>query len=369
MRNWMLVPLSLIVLFLLLETGLRVAGYNPLGALVYNERSTFVQPARRVPERIYEGMPMATGRGWGADLQLNSWGLRDREYALGKPAGVQRILVLGDSITFGNYMPREATYAELLEALYAERGEAIEVINLGLGGYDTLQEVATLEDVGLQFQPDLVVVGFCVNDIGVASGNLDYILKLKEYGATPLYRSRLAQWVRVQLDRIRLGDELLEANKAERFAKTYGDYTVDVSDDAALMALRQQLNRLDKGNPAFSFSDLYGNTVNLGRMRYAFERLHMLSVQEGFPVLVMIIPFLKDDPVTRDAWQTAYRMIEHESRRLGFDVWNAYPAFSRHGFENLPRRRNDYIHPNETGHRLLAEGLAERIATQGWLNQ
>ena len=366
MRNWMLIPLSLLALWTVLEVGLRIAGYNPLGDLIYGDRATFVQPASN-STRIYEGVPHAKGRAWGANVQLNALGLRDREYSVPAPAGVKRIVVIGDSVTFGNYMPQASTYVEQLEALYAAQNQSIEVINLGLGGYDTLQEVASLEDVGLAFKPDLVIVGFCINDIGVASGNLDYILKLKEYGATPLYRLRTAQWVRVQLDRIRLGQEMIEANKAERFAAVYGDYSVDVTQDDALMALRQQLGRIDGSDRRFSFSNAYTNLVNLGRMRYAFERLQAISNREGFPVLVMVIPFLMDEPANHDVWQTVYQMIGHEVLRAGLHVYNPYTAFKAHGFESLPRRANDFIHPNKAGHRLMAEGLQQQIAAKGWL--
>ncbi len=369
MRDWMLVPLSILFLLAALELGLRVAGYNPLGIHAYSDRAALVQPAQREPKRIYEGVPLASGHAWGTDVQLNAYGLRDREYALEKPLGTRRIVVLGDSITFGNHIAQHETYVEQLEAIYAKKDAPVEVINLGFGGYDPLQEVATLADVGLQFQPDLVIVGFCVNDIGVASGNLDYILKLKTYGATPLYRLRLAQWVRVQVDRIQLGEALLAANKAEQFAKVYGDYSADVTNDPVLMAWRHQLNQFNHGEHAFSYSRLYGNTVNLGRIRYAFEQLGDMSKQQGFPVLVMLVPYLDDAPVKREAWQTAYRMIEHEALRMEFAVWNAYPAFQEYGFERLPRRRGDYIHPNPEGHRLMAEGLAGQIDSHNWLNQ
>ncbi|TNF36264.1 MAG: SGNH/GDSL hydrolase family protein [Gammaproteobacteria bacterium] len=366
MRNWLLVPVSITVLLLFMELGLRVAGYNPLGNLVYNDRAAFIQPSV-FPKRIYEGVPFARGRAWGADVELNSLGLRDSEYPLDAAEGVKRIVVIGDSVTFGNYMQQQDVYVEVLERHFRNRGQNVEVINMGLGGYDTLQEVATLEHIGLQFKPDLVIVGFCVNDIGVASGNLDYVLQLKEYGKTSLYRWRIAQLVRVQIDRIRLGREMMDANKAERFAEVYGDYSVDVTSDATLMALRAGLGQPNGNDSRFSFSNLYTSVLNLGRVRYAMESLRQIADREDFPVLVMIVPFLKNEPENHETWQTIYRMIEHEVNRVGLAHYTPYPEFGEYGFDRLTQRKNDFIHPNAEGHRLMAEGLYQQIMQEGWL--
>ncbi len=107
--------------------------------------------------------------GWfaGVPARTNSLGFRDpREYRLTKAPGVFRILVLGDSVTFGHGAVYETTYPYLLEQrLKAWRPDmAWEVWNLGVPGYNTSQELAYLEAVGGRYAPDLVVVGFFPND-------------------------------------------------------------------------------------------------------------------------------------------------------------------------------------------------------------
>ena len=82
--------------------------------------------------------------------------------------GCYRIVVLGDSITAGvGIEDLDAVFTRRLEGLLNDDGEAVsfEVINLGVGGYHTLQEAETLLVSGLRYQPDHVVVAFCVNDI------------------------------------------------------------------------------------------------------------------------------------------------------------------------------------------------------------
>jgi hypothetical protein len=108
--------------------------------------------------------------GWfaGVPVRFNRLGFRDtREYALAKPPAGFRILVLGDSVTFGHGSVYEHTWPYLLEQqLKSWRPDvAWQVWNLGVPGYNTSQELAYLLDVGPRFKPDLVIVGFFGNDV------------------------------------------------------------------------------------------------------------------------------------------------------------------------------------------------------------
>jgi hypothetical protein len=115
--------------------------------------------------------------GWfaGVPARINSFGFRDnREYSLAKPPGTFRILVLGDSVTFGHGALYETTYPYLLEQqLRAWRPDVKwEVWNLGVPGYNTAQELAYLHLVEERYAPDLVVVGFFPNDFTGYEPNL-----------------------------------------------------------------------------------------------------------------------------------------------------------------------------------------------------
>ena len=108
--------------------------------------------------------------GWfaGVPVHINSLGFRDnREYAIAKRPGTFRILVLGDSVTFGHGSVFEHTYPLLLEKrLKAWKPDVDwQVWNLGVPGYNTSQELAYLLEVGASYRPDLVVVGFYANDV------------------------------------------------------------------------------------------------------------------------------------------------------------------------------------------------------------
>jgi len=117
------------------------------------------------------GQRLAPGYdGWfaGAPVHINSLELRDpREYSLEKGQNTFRILVLGDSVTFGHGALYEHTYPYLLEQRLKGWRPDIDwqVWNAAVPGYNTSQELAHLLDVGDRFKPDLVVVGFFWNDL------------------------------------------------------------------------------------------------------------------------------------------------------------------------------------------------------------
>jgi len=100
-------------------------------------------------------------------LRTNSLGCRGPEVAPEKPAGVFRIVLLGDSVAFGWGVNDEVTFARRLETEWnaASPARRLEVINTAHPMYDTNQEEAALREVGLPLQPDLVLLVYVVNDV------------------------------------------------------------------------------------------------------------------------------------------------------------------------------------------------------------
>jgi hypothetical protein len=95
-------------------------------------------------------------------------GLRDRIHTLEKPADVFRIAILGDSYAEALQVPVESAFWAVMEQTLSGlvRGPGkIEVINFGVSGYNTAQELLTLRDRVWQYNPDFVVLEFCSNDV------------------------------------------------------------------------------------------------------------------------------------------------------------------------------------------------------------
>ncbi len=99
-------------------------------------------------------------------VEINSQGLRDREFPQEKAEGELRILVLGDSYVDALQVPLEDTFVEQLEGRLRQRFGQVEVINGGHYGYGTDQELLFYRQVGSRFEPDIVVLAFMPgNDI------------------------------------------------------------------------------------------------------------------------------------------------------------------------------------------------------------
>ena len=96
-------------------------------------------------------------------VTANSRGIRGGdEHAQEKPAGVRRIVVIGDSFTFGEGVDDQDTFPSQLQA---RLGTGVEVINLGVHGYGHDQMLIRLREEGLRYAPDLVVLGYYADDV------------------------------------------------------------------------------------------------------------------------------------------------------------------------------------------------------------
>ncbi len=131
-------------------------------------------------------------------IRVNSVGLRYDE--LGPKAPDEfRVLVLGDSITFGDFLPEAETWTRRMEALTKGRPKAIRFVNAGLPGAGTLEEFWLFQEVKDVVRPDLVLVGMYLNDAQNASQ-----FYLKTLGP-PWGRSRFLTWVAARLQLLEKG--------------------------------------------------------------------------------------------------------------------------------------------------------------------
>lgn len=107
------------------------------------------------------------GGGYDVELRLNGDGYRDAPF--GEPGEAFRILALGDSFGFGHGVEEERAYPTMLEAELAAGGRTVEVLNLGVPGYDTIHQARLLERDGPALAPDLVLVAcYAGNDVSGA---------------------------------------------------------------------------------------------------------------------------------------------------------------------------------------------------------
>ena len=112
----------------------------------------------------HEHTPGTSAHLMGSDVTINSLGLRDHDI-VAKLDGTTRILMLGDSIVFGWGVAQDKTMSVALERDLKDGGFGpVEVINTGVGNYNTAMEVAYFLKSGAALRPDVVVLNYFIND-------------------------------------------------------------------------------------------------------------------------------------------------------------------------------------------------------------
>lgn len=166
---------SLVLGFAVGEIGLRVANIQGLKKLPEPGHAVFSPSffTQSDPDLGWSNRPGA--KGWWqyegeSYIEINSDGLRDKEYAIAKPKNTFRIAVLGDSFTLASQVAGESNYTSVLEKTLGKcqqfEGKNIEVLNFGVDGYGTAQQLITLREKVGKYNPDLVIVSFFVgNDV------------------------------------------------------------------------------------------------------------------------------------------------------------------------------------------------------------
>jgi lysophospholipase L1-like esterase len=105
-------------------------------------------------------------------IALNEEGFRSAPFSGAKKPGVLRVACIGDSWTFGMNVDQNQMYPARLEALLKANPPAgtrdVEVMNFGILGYTSFQGLQLLKTRVLDLHPDIVVIGFGMNDSDVA---------------------------------------------------------------------------------------------------------------------------------------------------------------------------------------------------------
>jgi len=155
----LLVLLGVLVGCIVAEIALRVAGYSYPEFYTRDEvRGSALLPGA-------EGWYRTEGEAY---VRINSDGFRDQEHAIAKPEGTYRIAIVGDSYCEAlQVSTQEAFWAVMgtrLQECDAFAGKRIEVINFGVSGYGTAQELLTLREKVWKYSPDLVLLAVTTNN-------------------------------------------------------------------------------------------------------------------------------------------------------------------------------------------------------------
>lgn len=140
---------------------------------------------------------------WGKEVRANNLTWRDdKDVIIPKPYSEYRIMVLGDSLTWGAGLSTDERYSDKLQVLLCERypDRNIKVFNFGMSGGATVRERDWLYKLGDEVQPDLIIIGFCVND--VQSGGEDECVEQAKYRDIYNHITSLADYGLVKVSQI-----------------------------------------------------------------------------------------------------------------------------------------------------------------------
>ncbi len=398
-------PVKLLVVFggvviglLIAEVVLRLVGYTyPVFYTTDQERGHSLRPGM-------EGWYRKEGEAY---VRINSAGLRDREHTRAKPAGVLRIAVLGDSYAEALQVPQENAFWAVMERKLKEcerlAGERrVEVINFGVSGYGTTQELITLREHVWAYAPDIVVLTVTTNnDITDNSralkktdeapyfiyreGELTLDDSFRETRAFRLRQStlnRLGRWIRDTsrvIQAIHQGHHALKALIASRRATTNTPQTNGATNAAAQTAAAEELgiDNLIYREPADPvWNDAWHVTeALLSRMRDEVR-------QGGAKFLVVTLSNgiqVHPEKAAREAFMRRVgasdlfypdRRIKALGERKGFEVLNLAPAL-----QDYAERNRVFLHGfggdignghwNATGHAVAGEMLAQALCQRG----
>lgn len=276
-------------------------------------------------------------------MRINGHGFRDRELQVPKPEDEIRILVLGDSITWGDYLPAEEVYVERLEArLRALDIPRVEVINAGVGDMGLRGEVDLLIDRGLAVEPDVVVVGFYLNDsrppwgFPAERGHRGWLRRHS------MLANRIYDWALLR----RWLQERGEGRLAWVAATSRLDWQHDRTQFLELVALAP-----------YDWGAAW-QPGSWGEVDAQLARLEELGKLHGFRVVLVALPvafqvqadFLEDAP---------QRELAALARARGFEFVDPLPALRAHAGERL---FFDHCHPTPRGNDVVAQVLESFLA-------
>jgi len=263
-------------------------------------------------------------------VNSNSKGIRGtQEFAWEKPAGVTRIVVLGDSFTFGEEVGDDETYSHHLQALLPNS----EVLNLGVHGYAHDQMLLYLKEEGLKYHPDIVILGFMPDDME------RNILSFRDY-AKPHFAVREGR-LELTTGPVPRPEEMLSA---EKWRSKFGD----------LLVMARSRYEWRSGKTAAIRKEL--SAAILDEMKSAAEAA---GARPAFAYL----PVYGEIPRTDEGMTSRERAFFTYCKERGIASLYVQPAFRAKARAGAKFKTTGHWGPLE--HMTAAEGLAAELAAKG----
>lgn len=269
---------------------------------------------------------------------LNSDGYRDDEFVLQKPEDYTRIIMLGDSITYGFPVRRDETFSFLLEKqLNNVSLNAHEVMNFGVGGYNIVSSVATLKKYGTRYNPDIVIYNFFWNDDEIYSYDYyNFFWKKTETSYQKRWAHEYYLPTASVLKRFLLRMHLFSFLWIRGFELSVAVW--NKAGDHSPLEIEQQFDLIET----------------------KITELHELATKNGFALMLCMHPVLNYDVADAHPNYQKTKEIASDLEIPVVDLLPHYKAVSSDPSFFLADKK-DVFHPNAAGHQLIANVLEDRL--------
>lgn len=285
-------------------------------------------------------------------LHISEQGLRDRVYEIPKPDGVTRILVLGDSVAAAQGVDIERSFVRELERSLAEDYPDVQVVNAGTSAYTTVQEHLWLQEYGMRFEPDLVILAYVMNDPDSFETPPTPFVKL--YNTLQENSAAYGWYISNKIDR-EAEHERTAPDGKYRDVDNYASFAW--KDDPEELA---ELFELAAGNWSIAWQTdlLEANIADL-------DALQRFVSSQGIPFLFVIIPphpqVAALNPPPGFDMDKPQRILTEWAETQGVWTVDLLPAFRAHPADDL---FHDHVHLSEEGHNLVAAVLADEVTRE-----
>jgi len=320
-KNISLFFITIILFFILFEIGFRFyINFNTLYDMEMHKYAKNLKQESSTPGLTHEHKPNSKAKLMNVNVSINGYGFRDDFIPHEKEKNEYRILIAGSSITMGWGVPHDSVFTSLLQKQLNGRRDGLnyDVINSGIGNYNTVMEVVYLEKNLLITNPDKVILHFFLNDVEFISKKNENILIEYSYLISYLY--------------IRIKQSIFNISS---MYNSIGEYYLDM------------YKKTSKG-----WNDAKKSIISMNN----------LCKSKDIEFMVLIQPDLHDLSLKSDQYK-CHLIIRNFLDDNNIDYLDLFKAFALE-LKNEPENiwvNHDDPHPNALGHGIIYQRLYEYI--------